>query len=186
MDNNQDNFNNNPQANILNNQNNSNNNQPLNVIPTMNPVNNNETQNDAHQFDNAFMNTMANNNNINNTNQNTFFNNPVVSNQNTELPQDNEMDELNKVIKTPQNRFINDNIDTTANSLNDLNIETGNADGPKVDYSKDPKVMENLNKKNTINITSEGKIFIVIIIALLIFIFVLPTVFDFIRKIQYQ
>lgn len=182
MDNNQNNFNNSNQPNNLENNNNISNNQsfeqPLNVIPTMNPVNNNQPT-DTHQFDDAFINNMANNNGAN-LNQNTFINPPVAPNQESDLG------ELNKVIKTPQNRFINNDIDTTANSLNNLNIENEHVDGPKVDYSKDPKVMENLNKKNTVTITSEGKIFIIIIIALLLFIFVLPTIFDLIRDIQYQ
>ena len=77
--------------------------------------------------------------------------------------------------------------------LNDLNVE-GEYNGlPKIDYSQDPKVIENLklqnsneNKKNTITITSEGKVFIIIIIVLLLFTFVMPYIFDLIRKVTYK
>lgn len=175
-------MNDNQQKDILNNLDST---QPLNVIPTMEPQNS-ENQDDTHQFDDAFMQTLTNNN-ANNTNQNKFINNPIDNNQILETPSIDEMDELNKVIKTPQNRFINSDMDTANNnSLNDLNIESEYQEGPKIDYSKDPKVMENMNKKNTINIGSEGKIFLIIIIVLFIFVLGLPTVFDLLRKIQYQ
>lgn len=157
----------------------------LNVIPNMNHENNNNNvQNDIHEFDNAFINSLSNNQNNNNNNK--FINNVINNNQNNDLPPEDELAELNKVIDIPKNKFINDNIDSTKNTLNDLNIESEHTEGPRVDYSKDPKVMENMQKKNTINIGSEGKIFLIIIIVLFLFIFGLPTVFDLIRNIRYR
>ena len=50
------------------------------------------------------------------------------------------------------------------------------------DYSMEPRVQENLKKKNTVTITSEGKVFIIIIIVLLLFIFIMPYIFDAIRN----
>ena len=118
------------------------------------------TQNtDNHQYDNAFLNGGN---------------------------QTNEIEEVNKYLNKQPNRFIQDDIDTTTNNLNDLNVEHESLSLPKVDYSKDPKVIENMNKKNTVSISSEGKIFLIIILVLLLFIFVLPTIFDYIRDIQYH
>ena len=84
-----------------------------------------------------------------------------------------------------QNKFITENQANT--SLNDLNVE-GDYNGlPKVDYRQDPKVIENIqsqNKKNTITITGEAKVFLIIIAVLLLFTFVMPTIFDYINDIQ--
>jgi hypothetical protein len=117
------------------------------------------------------------------------------NNQNNEQPlnvitgmnanSNNDVNNINQMINQRQNRFINSDVDPSASSLNNLNITTDN-NQPKVDYTKDPQVMENLSKKNTINIGSEAKVFIIIIIVLLVFIFALPTVFDYIRQIQNQ
>lgn len=133
-------------------------------------MNNTPEENNLHEHDNDFLN--------NNTNR--FINNS-----------NNDMDELNSIIKPTQNKFINDDINSQSNSLTELNIENG--EGPRIDYTKDPKVQENLEqleqngpKKNTITITSEGKVFLLIIVLLLLFIFVLPTIFDYIRDIQYK
>ena len=72
--------------------------------------------------------------------------------------------------------------------LNDLNVEGEYNGMPKVDYSKDPKVVKNIEeekKKNTITITGEAKVFLVIIAVLLLFTFVMPIIFDLIRNIHY-
>ena len=72
-------------------------------------------------------------------------------------------------------------------SLNDLNVEEGYNNIQTTDYSYDPKVRENIEgrKKNTITITGEMKIFIIIALVLLIFILVMPYIFDFLRDIKY-
>lgn len=165
--------------------------QPLNVIPPTNNVDNKQ-ESEMHNFDDAFINRNITNNNINQT-QNNFINNNPINNQNI-FPsnsnqsfetQNNVTDESDVALTTPQNKFINNNIDTTSTSLNNLNIDGSYHNMPKVDYSKDPKVQENIKKRNTITITGEGKVFIIIIIILLLFIFVLPTVFDYIRNLTY-
>ena len=163
MNNNQNNLNNPQMNNFMGN----NNFQPsLNVIPT----NNNQNMN---------TNNLQNNQNFINPNQ---FNDMQTFNQNNSQQIENE-DTL--VIKQT-NKFINNNIDTSNTSLNNLNIDGAYNNMPKVDYSQDPKVRENMQKKNTVTITSEGKVFIIIIAILLIFIFVLPMVFDFIANISYK
>lgn len=87
------------------------------------------------------------------------------------------------------NRFINNNFDTTVTTLNDLNIENEDQNIPKVDYLKDPKVQKNIENnaklKKTITITQEMKVFIIIIIVLLVFIFIMPYIFDAVRDIKY-
>ena len=134
----------------------------------------NTNNNDVHQHDNDFL------NHINTTNTYTGENNASPS---------HEQDELKSILKTNKNKFINNDLDEKDASLTSLNID----EASKVDYSRDPKVQANLNqyenqqtKKNTISIGSEGIVFLVIIALLLVFIFVLPTIFDFIRANQYK
>ena len=191
MNNNLDNFNlNNPQnTNPIPTPNNNlaNNNQPINVIPGW-IVTNNQTNNN-HQFDDAFINRNNSTEPVSQP-QNNFINpvnNSVIPNQTvaTNVPAE---EEFNPMLMGKQNKFINNNVETSNNTLNDLNVNGEYNDLPKVDYSRDPKVAENLNniKKNTVNITSEGKVFIIIILVLLLFIFVMPTIFDFLGKLKYQ
>ena len=81
-------------------------------------------------------------------------------------------------------------METSNTALNDLNVDGEYNNIPKVDYSNDPQVRQNLeqnsHKKNTITITKEGKVFILIIVAMLIFIFTMPYIFDLIREIKYH
>lgn len=191
MNNFQDNLNN-PQLNNDNeiaNQNNyiNNSQQELNVIPT------NNKDNITHQFDESFINKNLDNNNISNNmeNQNIFINqNPInVTNSKTESINTNNFlqnDTEDTLLIQRKNKFINDNIDTNNTSLNNLNVAGEYHNMPKVDYSQEPKVKENMQKKNTVTITSEGKVFLIIIAILLIFIFILPTIFDLITNISYS
>jgi len=218
MNNNQDNLNINPEINNQNNPNQYNsrffnnqngfvgNQQPQNIISQSQPENlgNNINQGFIEQSNN---NIIPNQDNINNQ-HNNFFNNNVNANfynnvqynnnLNTNINQgfntniDSEMtrestlnnDEITAFQE--HNKFITENQTNTA--LNDLNVE-GEYNGlPKVDYSQDPKVMENIQsnkKKNTITITGEAKVFLIIIAVLLLFTFVMPIIFDFVRDIQY-
>ena len=189
MNNIQDNPNN-PQTNNNNNFFNQdqyiNNNQfELNVIPKNNDEN-------VHQFDESFINKNIDNNIEDNVgNQHNFINsNPinVINNGFDDTTQNNfsQNDEEDRLIIQHQNKFINSDIDTTSTSLNNLNIPGEYHDIPKIDYSQEPKVKENMQKKNTVTITSEGKIFLIIIAILLIFIFVLPTIFDLITNLSYS
>lgn len=169
-------------------------NQPLNVIPstTINSQDNlsspvNENYFNIEPQKNIEQNQFVNTNIINNNQDNYFANNTVNFNQNYQQANAQNKD-INQIIGGESNKFINNNIDTSSTSLNNLNVEGEYNNMPKVDYSKDPKVMENIqkNKKNTITITGEGKVFIIIIVVLLLFIFVLPTIFDLITKISYS
>ena len=162
MNNNQEQFNQNSQQNnIMTNSFNQNTNEPtLNVIP----------QNTNQSLENPT----------------TILNTNIAFNKENEIHENN--DDISNLINQQQNKFINNNIDTTTTTLNNLNVNGEYNNLPKVDYTRDPKVMKNIeqHKKNTITITSEGKIFIIIILVLLLFIFVLPTIFDIIGKIKYQ
>jgi len=82
------------------------------------------------------------------------------------------------------NQFIHNNLNYNETSLNDLNVDGSYNQMLKPDYSNDPKVIENLQgpKKNTVTITKELKTFFLIAIVLLIFIFVMPYIFDTLRN----
>ncbi len=158
---------------------------PLNVIPNMNS-NNQNNNNDTHKFDNDFINRGNNNNEVDNqTSSVNQLNTPIIPNLKPEEPNE---EELNQMLTSKKNKFINNNIDADSPSLTSLNIDTGNTEGPRVDYSKEPLVREKMEaaKKNTVTVTSEGIVFIVIIVVLLVFIFVLPNIFDYIRNITYK
>ena len=180
MNNNQENPNNNPQMRILNNLNNqhsfqSNPNEPLNVIPNTNPSEPPQNLNNGNnQTQNRFINNQFNINNDSLNNPNTGFN--------------NEFEEENPMLKLNQNRFINTNEELKTSTLESMNVNGEYNNMPKIDYSTDPKVrqnIENINKygaKNTIKIGSEGKVFLVIVAILLAFIIVMPTIYDAIRN----
>ncbi|MBQ2872375.1 MAG: hypothetical protein IJE89_00025 [Bacilli bacterium] len=202
MENNQDNFNNNPQMNILRNLNNqnpiaSNSTEPLNVIPNTSSMENNKNAN--HQFDADFIKIDHNSNNVNMNNgnnqvqkQNTFINNPINLNtnpmNNITNETNNNFEEENPMLNLNKNKFITTNEEVKDTSLNSMNVNGEYNNMPKVDYSTDPKVRENIemiNKhgaKNTIKIGSEGKVFLIIIAILLIFTFIMPTIYDAIRN----
>ena len=185
MNNNQDSFNNNPQIpNMMNNQNPNTfiNNptafsqpQPISVVPQ------NLEQNIQNNSNQGF-NTQPNQP----TSGNTFINNNAFNP--TPIP-NGLVGEDDSINIQSTNRFINNDINTTNTALNELNVDGEYNDMPKIDYSKDPKVQNNLiqeeKQKKTIAITGEVKVFIVIIIALLLFIFVMPYIFDMLRNIQY-
>ena len=90
------------------------------------------------------------------------------------------------------NQFINTN-NYSETALNDLNVDGTynklNSDyyQPK-DYVNDPAVRENMNpkKKNTVVISQELKMIFLIAMGLLLFIFVMPVISDFIRGIIYR
>jgi len=172
--------NNNFQTTPITNNLNVNNNDMINVIP----------QNNNQGFNQSINNIPTNNiqeSNIIQTpdNFNNQFNSMPPQMNNPEQPQVNGNyldDEINEIIKPQQNRFINNSMPSENTTLNDLNVDGAYNNMPKVDYSQEPKVQENLKKKNTVTITSEGKVFILIIIVLLLFTFVMPYIFDFFRN----
>lgn len=212
MNNNQDNLNINPEVNnqnqynsrFFNNQNGFvGNQQPQNIIsqsqlenlnnninqafteqPNNNTIPNQDINNQHNNFFNNNTNTNINNNhnhNLNNSNDQGFN-----ANINEEMTIETILNNEGINVFQEQNKFITENQTNTA--LNDLNVE-GEYNGlPKVDYSQDPKVMENIQsskKKNTITITGEAKVFLIIIAVLLLFTFIMPIIFDYVRNIQY-
>lgn len=116
----------------------------------------------------------------------------ALSNNNfdKEVPKNGFVDVLKEGgvnIEVPQNKFINDNNNFNETSINDLNINGEYNKLPSIDYSNDPKVIENINnqkKKNTIKISKELSTFLLICAILFVFIFIMPYIFDLIRNIQ--
>lgn len=91
-----------------------------------------------------------------------------------------------QVNSTPENFINNDYNDT---SISDLNVEgTYNNLNVAPDYTTDPKVMAIIHpdKKNTVTIGKELKTFLLIAAVLLVFIFVLPNLFELFNKIRFH
>ena len=101
-----------------------------------------------------------------------------------------------KTEESASNQFINNNTNNALdrnnnNMLSDMNVDgTYNNMNVAPNYVSDPKVMDALhpdeNKKKTITINKELKTFFVIGFILLIFIFVLPILFDLFNKVRFQ
>ena len=100
-----------------------------------------------------------------------------------EIPEIQNFDNAN----INNDNFINNEYNET--SLSDLNVEgTYNNMNAAPDYISDPQVMANIHpeKKNTITITKEIKTFIVIALVLLVFILIMPYLFDLFNKIRFH
>lgn len=165
------------------------------VTPTQNTFINSSVDNSINEPVNTNMVNNSNNNNIIDTPINTSVNNNPINNpvntpianpipDVTEPPIVNDFEEALPSSNQVQNKFINNNRENTNTSLNNLNIDDNYNSMPKVDYSQEPQVQENLKKKNTITITSEGKVFIIIIVVLLLFTFIMPYIFDMFRNLN--
>ena len=90
-------------------------------------------------------------------------------------------------VQNQQENFINNDYNET--SISDLNVEgTYNNMNVAPDYSTDPKVKELLHpeENTTIKIGKDLKIFILIAVVLLVFIFVMPYKVDVVKKIIYH
>lgn len=92
------------------------------------------------------------------------------------------------------NQFINTANNFGETSLNELNVE-GNYNNvatnqvfEPADYINDPKVQANIHpeKANTVTISKELKTVALLAIGLLLFIFVMPFLFDIVQKIIYH
>lgn len=92
------------------------------------------------------------------------------NNQNMNNPQVND----DRLVIPQNNTYINNNFQE-----NSTEIYTPNDPKAPVDYSQDPKVRENMQKKNTITVDSDGRVLIIIAIIILLFIFFLPTIYGF-------
>ena len=72
--------------------------------------------------------------------------------------------------------------------LNDMNVNGAYNKMEAPEYVNDQKVVENINapKKNTITITKELKTIIIISLILLVFIFIMPVIFDLVTNIRFD
>ena len=97
-----------------------------------------------------------------NGNQNQYMNNNQINDDRLIIPQNNT--------------YI-------SNNQQEVNTDIyANAPKPTVDYSQDPKVQENLQKKNnTITISADGKVLILIAIIILLFIYFLPIIYNYLN-----
>ena len=182
--------NNNPQAKILNDL----------KIGVDNDSNTNTSNNN-----NRFINNLEN---VNSTQLDFNDNEKPVQKDNVEpiknsKPNDNgsnPLSEMNiedaklksKVIETNENQYVNSENKYNETSLNDLNVEgTYNKfETPTTPFSNDEQVRENIEyhekKTSKIVINQEMKIFIIIGIVMLIFIIIMPYIFDIVEKIRFH
>lgn len=124
-------------------------------------------QNQQAQILNQVNNAMPNNNQAVNQNSDSFFN--PANQVNTGVNLDNEV--------------YNDT------SINDLNVDGAyNKINVAPDYVNDQKVRENMDtsKKNTVPVSKELKTVIIIAVILLIFIIVMPFLFDLVSNIRFH
>lgn len=175
------NFNQDNSINNINNINNfpENNNQPLNVIPENNTFNNQNIQTQQINVTTDNIQNIISINQINNQNDFASIGN-TLNNQPQNI--NNTSEEEDFMLKNNQNKFINNEMEANDTGLNNLNIDDTYNNPTKIDYSQDRKVQENLKKKNTVTITSEGKVFLLIVAVLFIFTFIMPYIFDFFIK----
>lgn len=119
---------------------------------------------------------------------NTPVNTIPVGNTNVVNDQSNEALKDKVLGNANSNQFINTPNNYNETSLNDLNVDGAYNKLERPDYVNDPKVKMNMegHKKNTIPVTKETKTFIIIVLVMLVFIFVMPIIFDFIRNIKYR
>lgn len=146
--------------------------QPVTQMPLTNnqiDVNNNEatnTPNNTQSTINPFINNQANNNIVNEGYQAML-----------------KQEGIN--VHGNQSRFIN-STGYNETAITDLNISEDYNNLNKIDYTKDPKVMENIQqfegKKNTIPISKELKMIFMIAIGLFVFILIMPYIFDLFRN----
>lgn len=149
--------------------------QPVTQMPLTNnqiDVNNNEatnTPNNTQSTINPFINNQANNNIVNEGYQAML-----------------KQEGIN--VHGNQSRFIN-STGYNETAITDLNISEDYNNLNKIDYTKDPKVMQNIqqyegneNKKNTIPISKELKMIFMIAIGLFVFILIMPYIFDLFRN----
>ena len=148
-------------------------------------------------------------NNNQGLNPNQVPNNQGPVQVNSVPPQNQQAQILNQVNMTQanqpavepvnQNNFINQNVQTGGvnmdnmihndTSINDLNVDGAyNRINVAPDYVNDKQVRENMDfaKKNTVPVSKELKTVIVIAAILLIFIIVMPFLFDLISNIRFN
>ena len=160
-------------------------------------MNNNQNINDSSSF--GMLNNSTNQNitnDDNNTSNNTNQGNVVTLGEVSNVTYADTIGDINygapavsnneNVAPSPENFINNDYSDT---SISDLNVQgTYNNMNVAPDYTTDPKVMANLHpeEKNTVEIGKELKTFFILAMILLVFIFVMPFLFDLINSIRFN
>lgn len=176
MNNNLNNYNNIPQNNN-NNINNSNNGYPTPPIQNNNFQSANiNPQNQVYQ-NQAYINQSNNNYQSNGyTSQQVNVSNPSISisnqvNNYNEEPVNNITNEVNNITSTQSNNLINElNVDGSYNNIEKQDIEPINNNETKT--------------KKTVTINKELKTLMIIVAILLVFITIMPSIFDFFRNLS--
>jgi len=95
-----------------------------------------------------------------------------------------------QVVKKQQNQFINKNNIRNETSLHDLNVDGKYNKLDKSPYSDEEKVRDNIDNrlKHNIKITldHEKKVFLIIVGVMLLFIIIMPFIFDLIENIRFD
>lgn len=144
-------------------------------------MNNNENNN-------RFINNVSNVNSTNLDLSNTTSSNEVTSPIATMNVEDAKLKA--QVVEEQQNQFINKESIRNETSLNDLNVDGKYNKLDKSPYSDEEKVRDNIDnrQKNNIKITldHEKKVFLIIVAVMLVFIIIMPFIFDLIENIRFD
>ena len=96
---------------------------------------------------------------------------------------DNKKIQVNddRLVIPKSNNFINGNTkDTNLYQETAINNSNNTPKAP-IDYSQDPVVKEKMKRKDTVNVSNEDKIMILIGIIIFIFILLLPTIYSYLN-----
>lgn len=112
-----------------------------------------------------------------------------MQNQNiNQMPAQNQNNSDVNLINNQNNKFINFDNNQNETSLDNLNVDGSYNQLEKQKYDNDKKAMQNIEgyKKNTVPISKELKTVIIIALILLLFILIMPTIFEFINNIRFN
>ena len=144
-------------------------------------MNNNENNN-------RFINNVSNVNSTSLDLSNTTSSNEVTSPIATMNVEDAKLKA--QVVKEQKNQFINKERIRNETSLNDLNVDGKYNKLDKSPYSDEEKVRDNIDnrQKHNIKITldHEKKVFLIIVAVMLVFIIIMPFIFDLIENIRFD
>lgn len=156
-------------------------------------MNNNNNNQSGNRFINNTQTVNSTNLDFNNNNiQNTNINQPPVPDANpSPIDTMNVEDSTKPKPVTEQNENQNvSNISYNETSINDLNVEGNYNKLEASTYSNDPVVRENIenHNKKTVKITVSGemKFIIIICVVILIFIIIMPFIFDLVENIRFH
>lgn len=155
---------------------NSNNNIPVSSPVPQNPINQNASNVQSNSINNQSSNQFINTN---------AFQPNVISQNGMPLPTNNQEVSQNVV----SNQQVQHMQTYNESSINDLNVDGSyNRLNVPPEYVNDVKVKENIEapKKNTVPISKELKTVIVIALILLVFILIMPFLFDLISNLRFH